>query len=182
MPSRDGTIWSYSWCYKIELVTFLVHGMDGKQRVDTKEFELPETLFVRDIENRVFQEIVLQCLTNIADISPVDGSFIDNILGRTEKIKGVHAEQDPKTHSITIRLEVNVAYGISIPGKAEEIQTRIAEEITKITGLHVSMVHVIFKALVSSEDTLKQRLHTFLQPEQKTAGSMNASDSYSDVF
>ena len=30
------------------------------KKVDTKEFELPETLFIRDIDNKVFQGIVLQ--------------------------------------------------------------------------------------------------------------------------
>ena len=35
------------------------------KKVDTKEFELPETVFIRDIENKVFQSIVLQCLAQI---------------------------------------------------------------------------------------------------------------------
>ena len=32
-----------------------------------------------------------------------------------------------------------------------EIQTQIAAEVCKLTGLHVSCVHVVFKALISDE-------------------------------
>ena len=47
--------------------------MDAKlkvdnKKVDTKEFEIPETLFIRDIEDKVFQSIVLQCLAQIDGI------------------------------------------------------------------------------------------------------------------
>lgn len=123
-----------------------------KKKVDTKEFELPETVFVRDIENRVFQSIVLQCLSQIPGISLVEGNFIDHLLGRSaEGVKGIYAEQDEKNHSISIKVEVNIQYGISIPEKAEEIQTKIAEEITRLTGLHVSTVHVVFKNVISVE-------------------------------
>ena len=121
-------------------------------RVDTKEFELPETVYVRDIENRVFQAIVLQCLAKVKDISLVEGNFIDHIFGRSriEGLKGINAEQDNKTHSVKIRVEVNVSYGVSIPDKADEIQEKVAEEVTRLTGLHVACVHVVFKNLISA--------------------------------
>ncbi|MDP1836655.1 MAG: Asp23/Gls24 family envelope stress response protein [Chlamydiales bacterium] len=119
-------------------------------KVDTKEFELPETVFIRDIETRVFQAIVLQCLAKIKDISLTEGNFIDNILGRNrvEGVKGIYAEQDSKTHSVKIRVEVNVAYGVTLPEKADEIQEKVSEEVTKLTGLHVACVHVVFKNLI----------------------------------
>ena len=119
--------------------------------VDTKEFELPETVFVRDIENRVFQAIVLQCLEKISDISLVEGNFIDNIFGRSrvEGVKGIFAEQDGKTQTVKIRVEVNVSYGVMIPEKADEIQEKITEEITRLTDLHVACVHVVFKGLIA---------------------------------
>lgn len=119
--------------------------------VDTKEFELPETVFVRDIENRVFQAIVLQCLAKIKDIGLVEGNLIDNIFGRSrvEGVKGIYAEQDSKSHSVKIRVEVNVAYGVTLPAKADEIQEKLSEEITRLTGLHVACVHVVFKNLIS---------------------------------
>ena len=145
------------------------------KKVDTKELELPDTVYVRDIENRVFQEIVLECLSRIAGVSAVEGNILDNILGRNEGIKGVQAEQDLKNHSISLKVEVNIAYGMSIPEKAEEIQNLIAEEITKLTGLHVAGVHVIFKALISPHDQKKEAPEKGKKADPKTA-------DYSDIF
>lgn len=122
--------------------------MGIKNKVDIREIELPDTVFVRDIENRVFQTIVLQCLTDIPDVNLVEeGTLMGNLLGRggSDRIKGVTIEQDSKNHSVKVRLEVSIRYGVSIPAKSEEIQTRVTQEITKLTGLHVSAVHVIFK-------------------------------------
>jgi len=45
-----------------------------KKKVDTKEFEIPETVFIRDIENKVFQSIILQCLAEIEGISLIEGN------------------------------------------------------------------------------------------------------------
>ena len=120
---------------------------DTESKLDTREIEYPETMFVRDIENRVFQSLVLQCLSKIKGITLLEGNFIDNILGRdsVEGIKGIHTEQDSKNNSVNVRVEVNVCYGISIPEKADEVQTKITEEIIQLTGLHVSTVHVVFK-------------------------------------
>ena len=119
-------------------------------QMDTKEIELPETTYVRDIESRVLQAIALQCMAKIEGINLLGGNLIDNLLGREglDRIKGVHVEQDQKKHSVYIRVEVNIKYGISIPEKAEEIQRKIVEEICQMTGLHVSCVHVIFKNLL----------------------------------
>ena len=124
-----------------------------KNKINSREIELPDTLFVRDIENRVFQIIALQCLARIADVALVEGNLIDALLGRggVERIKGVSVEQDSKNHSVKVRLEVNIRYGVSIPAKSDEIQVRIAEEITKLTGLHVASVHVIFKGVYTEQ-------------------------------
>jgi uncharacterized alkaline shock family protein YloU len=123
------------------------------KRIDTKEVNLPETLFVRDIENKVFQSIVVQSLLNIEGIATVEGNLIDYFLGRepAERISGISVEQDPKNHSIQVKIEVNVAYGIVIPQKAQEIQMKIARELSELTGLHVSLVHVVFKNLITKD-------------------------------
>lgn len=147
---------------------------------DSKEFEIPETLFVRDIENRVFQNIVAHCLSKIRDVVLVEGGFIDNIFGRSgvEGVAGVQAEQDNANHSLRIRIEVNIGYGVSIPEKAEEIQTKVTEEITRLTGLHVACVHVVFKDLVTS--TQPKRAGA---PQRTTAGGIeNIEEEYSDEF
>ncbi len=125
---------------------------DKKTPFDSKEFEKPETLFVRDIENEVFQGICVNVLSQIDGITLLEGTFIGNLLKRdpTKSIKGILATQDSKNHSVGIKIEINVCFGVSIPEKADEIQQKIAEEVTKLTGLHVSSVHVVFKKIVKS--------------------------------
>ena len=123
--------------------------MDVLKNLDAREVELPETMFIRDIETRVFQGIVLRALAKIEGISLLEGSFIDSILGREiGNAKGISVEQDQKRQSVHIRIEINVAYGLSIPEKAEEIQSKVVEEVSAWTGLHVASVHVVFKDLL----------------------------------
>jgi uncharacterized alkaline shock family protein YloU len=125
---------------------------DQLKNMDAREIELPDTIFVRDIESRVFQAIALQCLAKIEGIGLLEGTLFDSLLGRDmERIKGIHVEQDQKKHSVEIRVEINILYGLSIPEKAEEIQTKLAEEVSHWTGLHVALVHVIFKDLILPE-------------------------------
>lgn len=154
------------------------------KRVDTKEFELPETVYVRDIENRVFQGIVLECLTQVEGVALVGGNLLDSLLGRGSdaNIKGIIAEQDHKNHSVGIRVEVNIYYGRSIPEKAEEIQTKISEDITRLTGLHVSSVHVVFKNVITEEEA--KRLSHALEQKKENAFKTDSDieEDYTDEF
>src|SRR5271170_4850665 len=119
---------------------------DQLKNMDAREIQLPETVFIRDIETRVFQGIALQCLAKIEGIGLLEGNLFDSLLGRElDRVKGIHVEQDQKKHSVDIRVEINIEYGISIPEKAEELQTKLVEEISRWSGLHVAVVHVIFK-------------------------------------
>jgi uncharacterized alkaline shock family protein YloU len=122
---------------------------DQLKNMDAKEIELPETVFIRDIDTRVFQAIALQCLAKIEGIGLLEGNLFDSLLGReVERVKGIHVIQDQKKHSVELRVEINVLYGVNIPEKAEEVQEKLVEELSKWTGLHVSSVHVIFKDLI----------------------------------
>ena len=118
-------------------------------QLDSKEVELPDTVFAWDVETRVFQAIVIRCLGEIEGVEPVEGGLLDSLLGRDllENVKGVSVEQDPKTHSVAVRLEVKVAYGVAIPEKAEEVQAKVAQALSLLTGVQVSRVHVVFKTL-----------------------------------
>ncbi|HAB99034.1 MAG TPA: hypothetical protein DCE71_04360 [Parachlamydiales bacterium] len=131
---------------------------DKLKNMDAREIELPETVFIRDIETRVFQAIALQCLAKIEGISLLEGNLFDSLLGRDlERVKGIHVEQDQKKHSVDIRVEINIQYGLSIPEKAEEVQTKLVEEISRWSGLHVATVHVIFKnMIIPSVDSQKK--------------------------
>lgn len=154
------------------------------KKVDTKEFEIPETVYVRDIENRVFQGIVLQVLASIEGISLLEGNLIDNLLGRssTESVKGIYAEQDMRNHSISIKVEINICYGLPIPEKAEEIQSKIAEEITKLTGLHVASVHVVFKNIISENDATKHLIGPLPADAEPRKVAVDSEEDYSDEF
>jgi|688.fasta_scaffold781556_1 uncharacterized alkaline shock family protein YloU len=111
-----------------------------------------DTLFIKDIETKVFQVITIKCLSDIQGISLIEGNFIDHLLGREELgAKGILIEQDPKNLSINIRVELNVAYGVCIPEKAEEIQKKIIDQIVRLTGHAVSVVHVVFKSIIAEQ-------------------------------
>lgn len=158
----------------------------GIKKVDTKEFELPETTYIRDIDTKVFQGIILQCLSQIDGIELVEGNFIDSIFGRssTEISNGIHSEQDSHTQSVSIKIEVNVHYGVPIPDKAEEIQTKVVEEITKLTGLRVAAVHIVFRNLIVSEQ-IKQNnrmISTIEQLVKEPISNSKHSQEYSDNF
>lgn len=121
----------------------------SETKFDSKEFELPETVFSRDIETRVIQVIILQSLGKIEGVGLIGGNLIDTLFGRdVERVKGIHVEQDSKNHLVKVKVELNIDYGISIPEKAEEIQNKIVLEITRLTGLHVASVHVVIKGLI----------------------------------
>lgn len=120
------------------------------EKFDSKEIQLPETLYVRDIESRVFQTIALQTLSKVEGVSMLEGNLIDSFLGRDgpDRIKGISVDQDSKNHSVKLKIEINVDYGVSLPEKAEEIQNSISVEVSRLTGLHVSSVHIVFKNLI----------------------------------
>lgn len=126
-------------------------------QIDPKELELPDTVFSRHIEGKVFQGIAMQTLAQIEGVAPIEGNFIDDLLGG---MKGIHVEQDQKNHSVEVKIELNVALGTCIPEKAEEIQMKIAQEVSRSTGLHVSGIHLVFKALISQdlESILERKL------------------------
>ncbi len=131
--------------------------LDDHRKLDAKELKSKDTVFIRDIETKVFQAITLKCLSKIEGISLIEGNFIDHLLGRegVERNKGIFIEQDVKGHSVSCKIELNVAYGLSIPDKAEEIQNKIVFDIQALTGFHVASVHVIFKSLLPDEDLEK---------------------------
>ncbi len=122
-------------------------------KVDRKEFELPKTVFSRDIETRVIQIIILYCVGKLESVGLLEGNLIDSLFGReVERVKGIHVEQDSKNHSVKVSVEINVAYGVCIPEKAEEVQNVIVSEITSLTGLHVSAVHIVVKGIMPPKE------------------------------
>jgi uncharacterized alkaline shock family protein YloU len=153
---------------------------DPFKQIDKKELELPDTIFIRDIESKVFQSIVVRCIEAIKGVETLEGSLFDSLLGRDslDGVKGVHVEQDQKNHAVNIRVEVNVAYGTSIPEKAEEIQAKIVEDISHLTGLHVGCVHIIFKNLISPKQ--EENIEAVVEKQIKRAKQASVLNKYDD--
>lgn len=155
--------------------------IDQFDDIDTKEIDLPDTIYIRDIESRVFQAITVKCLSSIEGVALLEGNIIDHLLGRegVERIKGIQVEQDLKNHAVNIKIELNVAFGICLPEKAEEIQTKVVKEITHLTGLHVASVHVVFKNLLPDEtlEDLAER-----SAENQPDFSDEEMDEYAEEF
>ncbi len=128
--------------------------------LDPKELELPETTFVWDMESRVFQSIALESLARIEGIALLEGNLFDALLGReaNEHLKGIHVEQEQKKHSVNLKIEINVRYGVCLPEKAEEIQTKISRDVSRLTGMHVGSVHVIFKNVIPAAEASSMAL------------------------
>lgn len=154
-----------------------------KRQIDTKEFELPDTVFISDIDAKVFQGIVLNALSKVEGVTLFEGNFIDNIFGRSgpEVGTGIQSEQDNANHSVSIKLELNIAYGLSIPEKTEEVQNRVVEEITRLTGLRVSSLHIVFRNIISGEQP-DMKAYAEQLKKQHTPPRVIEAEEYSDDF
>lgn len=126
---------------------------------EEKGIDLADTVFVRDIDSRVFQSIAVKSLDQIEGVAVVGGTLIDNLLGResADRIKGIYVEQDLNNQSVSLKIEVHIAFGLSIPEKSEEIQEKVAKDVSALTGLHVSCVHVIFKGIIPDKKELEEQ-------------------------
>jgi uncharacterized alkaline shock family protein YloU len=114
---------------------------------DPHEYTLPDTTYSRDIENKVFRGIIIKTLSQISGIGLVEGGFFESLIGNPDRAQGITTVQDPKNHSLKVKIEVSIQFGVSIPEKAEEIQNAVVRELTAMTGIHVAEVHVVFKEL-----------------------------------
>lgn len=125
------------------------------KKMDLKELNFPETIFSRDIDSKVFQGMIAYTLSKIEGVQLISKGLIDSLLGRDslENFSAIFVEQNEDEHSISIKVEVDIKFGICIPEKADEIQSKIIKTISQYSGLHVSSVHVVFKNLmIESKD------------------------------
>jgi uncharacterized alkaline shock family protein YloU len=137
----------------------------------TKEPELPETHYIRHIDNEVFKGIILRCLLQVEGIAPIEGNFLQSLfhLSALDSLKGIEVLQNAQKRSIEIDITVNICSEENIPEKAEQIQTKVCEEITKATGVHVASIHVAFKKMISLNEAKRftASLHEALKAERK---------------
>lgn len=112
-----------------------------------------KTTFSINVDNRVIESIVSKSLMTIEGVELIGTNRLDSILGRDpiSKVSAIHVEQDYKEQLTNLKIELNIAYGLSIPEKAEEVQKKIRDEVTRLTGMQIGYIHVIFKNLISQE-------------------------------
>jgi uncharacterized alkaline shock family protein YloU len=112
--------------------------------------EIQPTIFLTDIETKVFQAIAFQVLKEIGAVELIEGSIFDSLLGgeEGERMKGIHVECHETNPIVNIKIEVNVLFGICIPQKSLEIEQKIKEKIKELTGFHVGLIHVTFKNII----------------------------------
>lgn len=129
-----------------------------------EEKEIQKTIFLTDIETKVFQAIAFQTLKEISSIELIEGSIFDSLLGgeEGERMKGIHVECDETHPVVNIKIEVNILYGVCIPEKSLEIEEKVKEKITHLTGFHVGLIHVTFKNMIfpKSLDELIEKADT----------------------
>lgn len=122
----------------------------------SKELEPPETTYVRDIEMRALQSIILNCLSKLEGVFLIEEKLVDTLLGRecVSGIRGIHVDQDKKSPALSIKVEIKVAYGLKIPQKVEEVQNIISEKITELTSLPIATVHVVVRDVLLPKEPL----------------------------
>lgn len=146
-----------------------------KKRVDQKEFDLPETVYIHDIDNQAIQNIVAQILSRIPGVHLSHESLMESFLGKKSlsSTKGIHVEQDPKAKCVKIRIELVVDYGISIPEISQAIYDEVAKEVPELTGLPISQIHLLYKDVRTPKSEYSSL--------EKTSSSDSKSE-YNDSF
>ena len=81
-------------------------------------------------------------------------------------------EQDAKSHSVNVTIEIGIEYGVNIPQKAEEIQSRVSQSITEMTGVRVAIVHVIFRELAREEQSSSPEKKRPIEAEEPFTSSI----------
>lgn len=97
---------------------------------------------------------VVTAIAGIA-VSEVDGIANlgqgDNSFRRGEGMKR-YVDTNVEGDMVTVTVRITVLYGNPIHKVAKQVQTRIKEEIERMTGLHVSAVNVDVQRLVQTDD------------------------------
>lgn len=137
--------------------------------ISLPEVDPSKTVCSHDIETRAIQILILNILNKVEGVCLLATNLIDTLLGReAERLKGIFVEQDPKTHTLKIRIEVNMHYGISIPEKVKEVHRRILQEVEEFMQLPVAHIHVVVKGLVNTtpQDDCSPAYTSLLEDEE----------------
>ena len=106
------------------------------------------------IHENVIATIVRRMACSVEGVSKISGSsFVDNIaeMVGSKKIhdRSIVVEMGPS--SVSVEVSVNL-YGVSLPQVAAAVQTAIADEITRLTGLKVVRVNIVVREIEDAEE------------------------------
>ena len=107
------------------------------------------------IHENVIATIVRRMACSVEGVSKISGSsFFDNIaeMVGSKKIhdRSIVVEMGPS--SVSVEVSVNLYYGVSLPQVAAAVQTAIADEITRLTGLKVGRVNIVVREIEDAEE------------------------------
>ena len=112
---------------------------DEKQTKYSGDCVPVETEDATRISDEVISKIAGIELSKIDGVNPVGGG-IGDFLGRSNPSRGVRIEG--AGDEIKVEVIIVVDYGVHIPQVSQEIQARLREAITNMTGKFVSAVNV----------------------------------------
>lgn len=107
------------------------------------------------IHENVIAAAVRKATASVDGVIRLSGNAIVNniaeLIGNksiTDRSIAVHIDGE----NVAVEVKVNIQYGVHVPTVAGNIQTRVVEEVEKITGMTVTAVNVIVQELDDLEE------------------------------
>jgi uncharacterized alkaline shock family protein YloU len=130
---------------------------DKKQLVSQAQGALSingDELGLIHIHENVIASAVRKTIDEVEGVIRLSGSALVNniaeIIGN-KKIGDRAINVNIDGESVSIEVKVNMQYGVHVPTVAANIQTAVAKEVEKITGMKVTTVNVIVQELEEVE-------------------------------
>jgi uncharacterized alkaline shock family protein YloU len=115
------------------------------------------------IHENVIAAAVRKATAGVDGVIRLSGNAIVNniaeLIGNksiTDRSIAVHIDGE----NVAVEVKVNIQYGVHVPTVAGNIQTRVVEEVEKITGMTVTAVNVIVQELddLDNEEETEEEL------------------------
>lgn len=113
------------------------------------------------IHENVISSAVRKATSSVDGVIRLAGNAIVNNIAEligtksiTDRSIAVHIDGE----NVAVEVKVNIQYGAHVPTVAGNIQTRVVEEVEKITGMTVTAVNVIVQELEELESDQEDNL------------------------
>ncbi|HHX95412.1 MAG TPA: Asp23/Gls24 family envelope stress response protein [Clostridia bacterium] len=91
------------------------------------------------IADEVIASIVMSTATEVPGLYLSSGGIAERF-GKKQPAKGIRIEQQEE--GVIVDVKVAADYGVSIPKLCKELQVKVAERVTELTGKNVAAVNV----------------------------------------